>query len=52
MESLSEENGSNNKTFAAFPDNHGSCHEECHGKDDGALETMMDTTLVSSRWYA
>ncbi|XP_041868703.1 HAUS augmin-like complex subunit 6 [Corvus kubaryi] len=33
----------------SFADNYDSCHEESHGKDDGALETMMDTTLVPSR---
>lgn len=48
MGSLSEENGSNTKTFEFFfLDNYDSCHEECHGKNDGALETRMDT-----RWYA
>ncbi|KAM7026054.1 HAUS augmin-like complex subunit 6 isoform 2-T2 [Acridotheres tristis] len=33
----------------SFSDNHDSCHEECHGKNDGALEDMKDTTLVPSR---
>ncbi|XP_058682474.1 HAUS augmin-like complex subunit 6 isoform X2 [Poecile atricapillus] len=33
----------------SFSDNNDSHQEECHGKNDGALETMMDTALVPSR---
>ncbi|XP_014107806.1 PREDICTED: HAUS augmin-like complex subunit 6 isoform X1 [Pseudopodoces humilis] len=33
----------------SFSDNNDSHHEECHGKNDGALETMTDTALVPSR---
>ncbi|XP_016160879.1 PREDICTED: HAUS augmin-like complex subunit 6 isoform X2 [Ficedula albicollis] len=33
----------------SFSDNDDSCHEECHGKNDGALEAMKDTGLIPSK---
>ncbi|XP_039946800.1 HAUS augmin-like complex subunit 6 isoform X2 [Hirundo rustica] len=47
--SLQSSSSSDEDVFCqSFSDNYDSCHEEYHGENDEALETMMDTTLVPS----
>ncbi|XP_066036902.1 HAUS augmin-like complex subunit 6 isoform X2 [Chamaea fasciata] len=52
LQSSSSSDEDENSDFCqSFSDNDDSCHEECCGKNDEALETMMDTTSARSRCH-